>query len=71
MQSHSVRFSSRIESRVDPTEEGIHYVDCVDGIGSRPTEELDEDSDFDENEEILDLERRGFDDVEGIEFDLE
>ena len=71
MKSHSVRFSSRIEIHVDPTGEGIHDGDCVDGIGSRPTEKLAEDSDFDENEEILALERRGFDEEEGIEFDFE
>ena len=56
---------------VDLTEEGILAGDTLDGVGSDPTEELDEDSIFDENEEILVLERREFDDEDGIEDDLE
>jgi hypothetical protein len=43
----------------------------LDDIGSQPTEELDEGSIFDENLEILGLERRDFDDVDGIESDEE
>ena len=51
--------------------EGILAGDTLDGVGPDPTEELDEDSIFDENEEILVLERREFDDEDGIEDDLE
>ena len=70
MQSHIPRFSSGTELCVDSTEKGIREASTLDGIGSEPTEELDEDSIFDENEEILALERRDFDDIEGIEFDV-
>ena len=71
VQSHSARFSCRTEICVDPTEEGILANDTMDDAGSRPTEEYEEDSDFDENEEILALERRDFDDDEGIEVDVD
>jgi hypothetical protein len=56
---------------VDPAEEGILAGDTLDDIGSQPTEELDEGSIFDENLEILELERRDFDDVDGTESDEE
>ena len=71
MQSHSPCFSSRTEICVDRTEKGIREVVTLDGIGSEPTEEAEEDSIFDENLESLALERRDFDDIEGIEFDLD
>jgi len=71
MQSHSARFAAPIEFPVEPTEEGILAGDSIDGIGVEPAETLIGDSVFDENEEILALERRDFDDIEGIEFDLE
>ena len=64
-------FSPRIETLVDPTQKGIRHCDTVDVIESDPTEELEEDSILDENEEILALERRDFDDIDRIEFDLE
>jgi hypothetical protein len=56
---------------VDPTEEGILPGNTLVDIGSQPTEELDGGSIFDENWEILELERRDFDDVDGIESDEE
>jgi hypothetical protein len=34
-------------------------------------EEVDEDSEIDENVEIVEMEKRDFDDVEGIESDME
>jgi hypothetical protein len=43
----------------------------LDDMASRPTEEHDEDSDCDEIGELLALERRDFDDDEGIESDLD
>ena len=71
MQSHNAPFSARIIFPVDPTEEGILADDAVDGFGVEPTETLDGNSLFDENEEIMALERRDFDDIDRIEFDLE
>jgi hypothetical protein len=71
MQSNGAHFASRTEVCADPTEEGIPACGTLDDVGSRPTEEFDEDSDFDENEEILTLERRDFDDDEGIDADLD
>jgi hypothetical protein len=41
----------------------------LDDMASRPTEEHDEDSYYDEIGELLALERRDFDDEEGIESD--
>jgi hypothetical protein len=69
MQSHTARCFSGTDNCVDPTENGIRAGTTLDGIGSEPTEDDGEDSDFDENREILALERRDFDDIEGIEFD--
>ena len=56
---------------VDPTEEGIGTGNTLDDIGYKPHGEEDEDSVFDENLEILDLESRDFDDVDGIDSDVE
>jgi hypothetical protein len=56
---------------LDPTEEGILPGNTLDDIGSQPTEELGEGSIFDENLEILELERRDFDDADGMESDEE
>ncbi len=56
---------------VDPTEEGIGTGNTLDDIGYEPHGEEDEDSVFDKNLEILDLERRDFDDVDGIDSDVE
>ena len=71
IQSHNAPFSAPIVFPVDPTEEGILADDAVDGFGVEPTETLDGNSLFDENEEIMALERRDFDDIlDGIDFDL-
>jgi hypothetical protein len=56
---------------VDPTEEGIRAGDALGDLGSRPTEEFDEDFNFDKNEETLALERRDFDNEDGTEFDVD
>jgi hypothetical protein len=67
------RFSSPNEICVDSTEEGIRAGDALarGDLGSRPTEEFDEDSVFDENEEILAWERLDFDNEERTEFDVD
>ena len=71
MQSHNAPFSAPLVFPVDPTAEGILADDAVDGIGVEPAETLlDGNSLFDENEEIMASERRDFDDIHGIEFDL-
>ena len=49
---------------------GIRHCSTVDVIESEPTEDHEEDSVLDENEEILTLEKRDFDDVDGIDSDL-
>ena len=54
---------------VDPTEKGISASETLDVAVSEPLEELAEDSDFDENVEIFNLERRNFEDVDGIDSD--
>jgi hypothetical protein len=56
---------------VDPTEEGIGTGNTLDDIGCEPHGEEEEDSVFDENLEIMDLEMRDFDDVDGIDSDGE
>ena len=40
-------------------------------LGSEPTEEAGQDSEIDENAENIQLEMRDFDDVEGIEADVD
>jgi hypothetical protein len=40
-------------------------------IGSEPTEEAGQDSEIDENAEIFELEMRDFDDVDGIDADVD
>ena len=57
--------------RVDPTATGIRASNTLDDEDAQPTNGLDKDSDFDENLEILDLERRDFDDVDDIDSDME
>jgi hypothetical protein len=60
-----------IEVCVDPTGEGIYTANTLDGVDSGPTGKLDEDSNIDENEDIVELEMRDFDEVEVVEDDLE
>jgi hypothetical protein len=56
---------------VDSTEEGIGTETTTElGVAGR-TEEPVEDSKIDENSDIMDLERRDFDDDQGIEEELE
>jgi hypothetical protein len=71
VQPDSARFSFRTEIGVDPTEERILPGNTLDDIDSQPTEELDKGSIFDGNLEILALERRDFDDADGMESDEE
>ncbi len=51
--------------------EGIYTANTLDGIDSGPTGKLDDDSNIDENEDIIALERRDFDNVEVDEDDVE
>jgi hypothetical protein len=66
-----VPFSPHIEVCVDPTGEGIGAANTLDDIDSGPTGTLGKDSDFDENQDIIELEMRDFDDVEGVKDELE
>jgi hypothetical protein len=52
-------------------EDGIRAVDTLGDLGSQPTEEVNEDSVFDENEEILAWKRLDFDEEDGMEFDAD
>jgi hypothetical protein len=56
---------------VDSTEEGIGTETTTELGAAGPTEEPVEDSKIDENSDIMDLERRDFDDDQGIEEELE
>ena len=62
---------ARVCFRVDPTDNGIRSSNTLDDGGASPTDELDESSFFDENLEILGLEMQDFDDVDGIDSDVE
>jgi hypothetical protein len=62
---------ARCYFHVDPTATGIRATNTLDDEDGTPLNGLDEDSDFDENLEILDLERRDFDDVDDIDSDME
>jgi hypothetical protein len=64
-----VRCSLRTGLYVGPTVEGIGPGNRRDDTGSENQPYLDEDSDFDENQDICMLETRDFDDEEGIEED--
>jgi hypothetical protein len=56
---------------VDSTEEGIGTQTTTQVGVAAPTEEPVEDSKIDENSDIMDLERRDFEDDQGIEEELE
>jgi hypothetical protein len=60
---------SRTEILVDSTDEGIAEGATLDEDDSDLLEPLEQDSEMDENRDILDLERRDFNDEEGIEED--
>jgi hypothetical protein len=71
-QPHCANFSGAcVETHVQPAAEGIGTSNTLDGFDSEPTEEAGRDSEFDENAEISELEKRDFDDVEGMEVDVE
>jgi hypothetical protein len=55
----------------DSTGEGITPGDTADDAAAEATEEVVDDSEIDENIDIIEMEKRDFDDVEGIESDLE
>jgi hypothetical protein len=65
-----LRYPPPIEERVDHTEGGIRVGNTLDYTGLGPTESVDEDSNFDENQEIIDLEMRDFDNEDGIQAEL-
>jgi hypothetical protein len=62
-----VRVPSRTEIVVDSIAEGIAVGATLKEDEDEPTEPIQQDSEMDENHYILDLERRDFNDVEGIE----
>jgi hypothetical protein len=59
--------SSRISIYTDSTGEGITPGGNVDDTAAKATEEVVDDSEIDENVDIIEMEWRDFDDVEGIE----
>jgi hypothetical protein len=58
---------SRTEMIVASTAEGIAEVATLEEDEDDPTEPIEEDSEMDENRDILVLEMRDFNDEEGIE----
>jgi hypothetical protein len=54
---------------VDSTAEGIAVGATLEEDDDDPPELIEQDSEMDENRDILDLERRDFNDEEGIEED--
>jgi hypothetical protein len=56
---------------VEPTGVGIITVAAVADTAEEPTEGVEDDSEMDENIEILEIEKRDFDDAEGIDSDIE
>jgi hypothetical protein len=63
--------SSRFGMYVDSTVTGIPQGSSAEELVAFQTEEVDKDSEIDENVEIVEMEKRDFDDVEGIESDIE
>jgi hypothetical protein len=64
-------FLSGTQLCVEPTAAGIHQTGSEDHVVTIPSSDEDEGSERDENEEIEDLEKRAFDDDEGIISDKE
>jgi hypothetical protein len=64
--------SSHFGMYVDPTQKGIPQGSSAEEVAAFRTEEVDKDKDseLDENVEIVEMEKRDFDDVEGIESDV-
>jgi hypothetical protein len=71
MQNLNLLISSRTELTVDSTPEGIGTGSTLDDVDAEPTVEQDQGSEIDENVEIFAMERRDFDDVDGIDSDIE
>jgi hypothetical protein len=46
-------------------------VNTLDDLDSAPTGSVNEDSDFNKNQDIIELEMREFDDVEGVKHESE
>jgi hypothetical protein len=67
---HTVRMHTCKKIWIGPTVEGIRTPDTLQVDVAEPTEEPVEDSDFDENKDIMDLEMRNFNDEDGIEEDV-
>jgi hypothetical protein len=63
--------SSRFGTNIDSTERGIPEGSSAEEMAVFRTEEADKDSEIDENVEMVEMEKRDFDDVEGIESDIE
>jgi hypothetical protein len=63
--------SSRFGTYVDPTQRGIPQGSTAEEMAAFRAEEADKDTEIDENVEIVEMEKRDFDDVEGIESDME
>jgi hypothetical protein len=59
---------SHIGIWVEPMEKGIRSQETLDGNAGR-TEGVEEDSEMDENLDIVEFEKRAFDDEDGIEED--
>jgi hypothetical protein len=62
---HLCNLLTRPSPPVDPTGEGIGAANTLDDLDSAPTGSLDEDSAFNKNQDIIELEMRDFDDVDG------
>jgi hypothetical protein len=61
---------SHIEMCIDPTEKGIQTQGTLDDDDAERTEVVEEDSEMEENLDIMEFEKRSFfDDEDGIEED--
>jgi hypothetical protein len=56
---------------VVPTAEGIATGNTLDDMDSEPTDDIAESAKTDENIQILEMERRDFDEEDGVDVDLE
>jgi hypothetical protein len=56
---------------IEPTGVGIIPEAALADTVEEPTEAVEDDSETDENIEIIEIEKRDFDDVEGIDSDVE
>jgi hypothetical protein len=60
-----------MEINVVPTAEGIAADNTLDDMDSEPMDDIAESAKTDENIQILEMERRDFDDDNVVHFDLE